>query len=197
MNATHICTFKDKKAAWLQTMKSNKISSLKKMPPMFQRKHKRSLKLSYEKRAVLNLMYTSERKYLLFNSCCIYEITIYLNCSCLGIFISNIQFGIIIFCRNYAAFSGWLITVVICLSAILMQASRNGNDLWLSFWVDTTTGSSQTEYSTSFYLVFSFSSFQYKQQVVLGSICLLSMWMYFTDAQTICYILSLSILSRS
>ncbi|XP_050286789.1 ABC transporter C family member 13 isoform X1 [Quercus robur] len=57
--------------------------------------------------------------------------------------------------KNYAAFSGWSITVVICLSAILMQASRNGNDLWLSYWVDT-TGSSQTEYSISFYLVILF-----------------------------------------
>ncbi|OAY37002.1 hypothetical protein MANES_11G066800v8 [Manihot esculenta] len=54
--------------------------------------------------------------------------------------------------KNYAAFSGWFITVVICLSAILMQASRNGNDLWLSYWVDA-TGSSQADYSTSFYLV--------------------------------------------
>ncbi|KAH9667473.1 multidrug resistance-associated protein 11 [Citrus sinensis] len=54
--------------------------------------------------------------------------------------------------KNYARFSGWFITLVICLSAILMQASRNGNDLWLSYWVDT-TGSSQTKYSTSFYLV--------------------------------------------
>ncbi|XP_065867125.1 ABC transporter C family member 13 isoform X1 [Euphorbia lathyris] len=53
--------------------------------------------------------------------------------------------------KNYAAFSGWLITVVICLSAILMQASRNGNDLWLSYWVDR-TGSSQAD-SISFYLV--------------------------------------------
>ncbi|KAF2321524.1 hypothetical protein GH714_000277 [Hevea brasiliensis] len=53
---------------------------------------------------------------------------------------------------NYAAFCGWFITVVICLSAILMQASRNGNDLWLSYWVDA-TGSSQADYSTSFYLV--------------------------------------------
>ncbi|KAJ0075562.1 hypothetical protein Patl1_34753 [Pistacia atlantica] len=53
---------------------------------------------------------------------------------------------------NYAAFSGWVITFVICLSAILMQASRNGNDLWLSYWVDT-TGSNETQYSTSFYLV--------------------------------------------
>lgn len=44
---------------------------------------------------------------------------------------------------------------MICLSAILMQASRNGNDLWLSYWVDT-TGSSQTEYSISFYLVILF-----------------------------------------
>ncbi|PIN08442.1 Multidrug/pheromone exporter, ABC superfamily [Handroanthus impetiginosus] len=54
--------------------------------------------------------------------------------------------------KNYAAFAGWFITVVTCLSAILMQASRNGNDLWLSFWVDT-TGSNQSKYSTSFYLV--------------------------------------------
>ncbi|KAI3455227.1 hypothetical protein Pfo_011890 [Paulownia fortunei] len=54
--------------------------------------------------------------------------------------------------KNYAAFSGWFITVLTCLSAILMQASRNGNDLWLSFWVDT-TGSNQSKYSTTFYLV--------------------------------------------
>lgn len=54
--------------------------------------------------------------------------------------------------RNYAAFSGWFITVLSCLSAILMQASRNGNDLWLSFWVDT-TDSNQSKYSTTFYLV--------------------------------------------
>ncbi|KAL2242765.1 UNVERIFIED_CONTAM: ABC transporter C family member 13 [Sesamum indicum] len=54
--------------------------------------------------------------------------------------------------KNYAAFCGWFITVVTCLSAILMQASRNGNDLWLSFWVDT-TGSSLSKYSTTFYLV--------------------------------------------
>ncbi|XP_037494972.1 ABC transporter C family member 13 isoform X2 [Jatropha curcas] len=54
--------------------------------------------------------------------------------------------------KNYAAFSGWSITVVICLSAILMQASRNGNDLWLSYWVDT-TASSPAGYSTSFFLV--------------------------------------------
>lgn len=55
--------------------------------------------------------------------------------------------------KNYAAFCGGFITVVICLSAILMQASRNGNDLWLSYWVDTTKGSSQSELSRSFYLV--------------------------------------------
>ncbi|XP_020232216.1 ABC transporter C family member 13 isoform X2 [Cajanus cajan] len=55
--------------------------------------------------------------------------------------------------KNYAVFTGWIITVIICLSAILMQASRNGNDLWLSYWVDTTTKSSQTRYSVSFYLV--------------------------------------------
>ncbi|PQQ11274.1 hypothetical protein Pyn_02136 [Prunus yedoensis var. nudiflora] len=54
--------------------------------------------------------------------------------------------------KKYATFSGWFISVVICLSAILMQASRNGNDLWLSNWVDATR-SSWKEYSTSFYLV--------------------------------------------
>ncbi|XP_050232753.1 ABC transporter C family member 13 isoform X2 [Mercurialis annua] len=54
--------------------------------------------------------------------------------------------------KSYATFSGWFITTIICLSAILMQASRNGNDLWLSYWVDTTR-SSQEGFSTSFYLV--------------------------------------------
>ncbi|XAR50466.1 Xenobiotic-transporting ATPase [Bertholletia excelsa] len=53
--------------------------------------------------------------------------------------------------KHYAAFAGWFITIVTCLSAILMQASRNGNDLWLSYWVDT-SGSDQKGY-TSFYLV--------------------------------------------
>ncbi|KAI7986989.1 ABC transporter C family member 13 [Camellia lanceoleosa] len=54
--------------------------------------------------------------------------------------------------KHYAAFAGWTITIVTCLSAILMQASRNGNDLWLSYWVDT-TGSDKKGYPTSFYLV--------------------------------------------
>ncbi|TYH70627.1 hypothetical protein ES332_D05G129300v1 [Gossypium tomentosum] len=53
--------------------------------------------------------------------------------------------------KKYAGFAGWFISVVILLSAILMQASRNGNDLWLSYWVDT-TGISQGKHSTSFYL---------------------------------------------
>ncbi|CAL5361622.1 unnamed protein product [Camellia sinensis] len=53
--------------------------------------------------------------------------------------------------KHYAAFAGWTITIVTCLSAILMQASRNGNDLWLSYWVDT-TGSDKKGYPTSFYL---------------------------------------------
>ncbi|KAI7753670.1 hypothetical protein M8C21_015812 [Ambrosia artemisiifolia] len=51
---------------------------------------------------------------------------------------------------NYAAFSGWYITAIICLSALLMQASRNGNDLWLSYWVDT---AALKAHPTSFYLV--------------------------------------------
>ncbi|CAN1121510.1 ABC transporter C family member 13 [Linum perenne] len=54
--------------------------------------------------------------------------------------------------KNYAGSAGWFITFVISLSAILMQASRNGNDLWLSYWVDT-TGNGRTGYSTTFYLI--------------------------------------------
>ncbi|XP_023634190.1 ABC transporter C family member 13 isoform X2 [Capsella rubella] len=54
--------------------------------------------------------------------------------------------------RNYAVFSGWFITIVILVSAVLMQASRNGNDLWLSYWVDK-TGRGVSHYSTSFYLM--------------------------------------------
>ncbi|KAF0901952.1 hypothetical protein E2562_011785 [Oryza meyeriana var. granulata] len=46
--------------------------------------------------------------------------------------------------RKYAAFAGWSIAFLICLSAFLMQASRNGNDLWLTYWVDTNTGTSRT-----------------------------------------------------
>lgn len=55
-------------------------------------------------------------------------------------------------CRSYAVFAGWFITILTCLSAVLMQASRNGNDMWLSYWVDT-SGRNQKPYSTTFYLV--------------------------------------------
>ncbi|XP_074354051.1 ABC transporter C family member 13 isoform X2 [Apium graveolens] len=54
--------------------------------------------------------------------------------------------------KNYAVFCGWSITILTCLSAIFMQASRNGNDLWLSYWVDT-TGVDKEKYQTSFYLI--------------------------------------------
>nr|QGP74118.1 ABCC transporter [Sedum alfredii] len=39
--------------------------------------------------------------------------------------------------KKYSGFCGWFITVIICISAIAMQATRNGNDLWLSYWVDS------------------------------------------------------------
>ncbi|KAL6606766.1 hypothetical protein ACP70R_042419 [Stipagrostis hirtigluma subsp. patula] len=51
--------------------------------------------------------------------------------------------------KNYATFAGWSIVILICLSAFLMQASRNGNDLWLTYWVDASTGSKNTR----FYLI--------------------------------------------
>ncbi|GER44073.1 ABC transporter C family member [Striga asiatica] len=63
--------------------------------------------------------------------------------------------------KKYATFAGWLVTVMTFVSAILMQASRNGNDLWLSFWVDTTEDS-PSKYSTTFYLV------------ILGIFCLVN-----------------------
>ncbi|XP_042499718.1 ABC transporter C family member 13-like [Macadamia integrifolia] len=55
--------------------------------------------------------------------------------------------------KNYAAFSGWGIAIAICISAVLMQASRNGNDLWLSHWVDSIKGKHNTKHSTCYYLV--------------------------------------------
>ncbi|RZC67750.1 hypothetical protein C5167_011443 [Papaver somniferum] len=55
--------------------------------------------------------------------------------------------------KAYAEFSSWPVVIIICISAVLMQASRNGNDLWLSYWVDSVTGRHKANYSTSFYLV--------------------------------------------
>ncbi|GAB2228243.1 hypothetical protein Droror1_Dr00010073 [Drosera rotundifolia] len=55
--------------------------------------------------------------------------------------------------KTYAAFSGWFIAGLVLLSAVLMQASRNGNDLWLSYWVDMTRTKSGPDYTLSFYLV--------------------------------------------
>uniref|UniRef100_A0A1D1XUS0 ABC-type xenobiotic transporter n=1 Tax=Anthurium amnicola TaxID=1678845 RepID=A0A1D1XUS0_9ARAE len=52
--------------------------------------------------------------------------------------------------KSYAMFCSWPVVTVICVSAAFMQASRNGNDLWLSYWVDTT---SETNYSIRFYVV--------------------------------------------
>ncbi|XP_057540616.1 ABC transporter C family member 13 isoform X3 [Amaranthus tricolor] len=54
--------------------------------------------------------------------------------------------------REYAVFSGWFLASLILISAVMMQTSRNGNDLWLSYWVDTTSGSDKMHYSLTFYL---------------------------------------------
>ncbi|CAM0913131.1 unnamed protein product [Alopecurus aequalis] len=51
--------------------------------------------------------------------------------------------------KKYATFAGYLMVFLIFLSAFLMQASRNGNDLWLTYWVDTSTGTTNTR----FYLI--------------------------------------------
>ncbi|GAB2293670.1 ABC transporter C member 13, variant 2 [Dionaea muscipula] len=55
--------------------------------------------------------------------------------------------------KTYAAFSGWFIAALILLSAVLMQASRNGNDLWLSYWVDMTRANNGPDRTLSFYVV--------------------------------------------
>ncbi|KAH8938123.1 hypothetical protein BDL97_16G065900 [Sphagnum fallax] len=52
---------------------------------------------------------------------------------------------------GYASFAGWEIIGIILVSTALMQASRNGGDLWLSFWVDTLT-SSTSPHLVSYYL---------------------------------------------
>ncbi|KAG6511042.1 hypothetical protein ZIOFF_029091 [Zingiber officinale] len=62
--------------------------------------------------------------------------------------------------KSYARFASWLIVILICISAIFMQASRNGNDLWLSHWVDANNGTEQTRFYLVFFsclLAFSFS----------------------------------------
>ncbi|WOK92133.1 hypothetical protein Cni_G00824 [Canna indica] len=48
--------------------------------------------------------------------------------------------------KNYASFASWPVVILICISASFMQASRNGNDLWLSYWVDVTTGTEETRF---------------------------------------------------
>ncbi|XP_019158537.1 PREDICTED: ABC transporter C family member 13 isoform X2 [Ipomoea nil] len=71
--------------------------------------------------------------------------------------------------KKYAAFSGWVITFVTGLSAIMMQATRNGNDLWLSYWVDS-TGSNQKAYSTTFYLNLTSAPIRFFDQTPSGRI---------------------------
>ncbi|KAH9303626.1 hypothetical protein KI387_008030, partial [Taxus chinensis] len=54
--------------------------------------------------------------------------------------------------RNYAAFAGWLVVMTILIATFLMQLSRNGNDFWLSHWVDSTLKNPYDLQSTSFFL---------------------------------------------
>ncbi|XP_031482452.1 ABC transporter C family member 13 isoform X2 [Nymphaea colorata] len=54
--------------------------------------------------------------------------------------------------KSYAKFASLPVALVICLSAFLMQASRNGNDFWLTHWVDTYSWSHHSNPSVHFYL---------------------------------------------
>lgn len=54
----------------------------------------------------------------------------------------------IIVYKKYATLAGWSMVFLIFVSAFLMQASRNGNDLWLTYWVDSSSGTN----NTTFYL---------------------------------------------
>ncbi|XP_065007832.1 ABC transporter C family member 13 isoform X1 [Musa acuminata AAA Group] len=58
--------------------------------------------------------------------------------------------------KSYAKFASWPVVILICISASFMQASRNGNDLWLSHWVDATAG---TEHTRFYLLVLSIFGF--------------------------------------
>lgn len=50
----------------------------------------------------------------------------------------------------YGAFTGWWLIAIILMSTTLMQATQNGGDLWLTYWVDHVD---DALHSTSFYLV--------------------------------------------
>ncbi|KAM0918419.1 hypothetical protein ACQ4PT_008963 [Festuca glaucescens] len=56
--------------------------------------------------------------------------------------------------KKYATFAGWSMVLLIFLSAFLMQASRNGNDLWLTYWVDTSAGTKNTRFYLTILAVF-------------------------------------------
>lgn len=52
----------------------------------------------------------------------------------------------------YAAFIGGPVLAIILISTSLMQIARNGNDIWLSVWVDKTSLDGINHHSTYFYL---------------------------------------------
>ncbi|EMS58693.1 ABC transporter C family member 13 [Triticum urartu] len=52
----------------------------------------------------------------------------------------------IIVYKKYATLAGWSMVFLIFVSALLMQASRNGNDLWLTYWVDSSSGTNNTRF---------------------------------------------------
>jgi hypothetical protein len=57
------------------------------------------------------------------------------------------------FCdRAYGSFVNWSVIAIILISITLMQATRNGSDLWLAHWVDINSHV-DGEDSLNFYLV--------------------------------------------
>ncbi|KAI4962999.1 hypothetical protein ZWY2020_020539, partial [Hordeum vulgare] len=52
----------------------------------------------------------------------------------------------IIVYKKYATLAGWSMVFLIFVSAFLMQSSRNGNDLWLTYWVDSSSGTNNTRF---------------------------------------------------
>ena len=65
-------------------------------------------------------------------------------------FAHNCNLYFTMWCRGYAKFTGWWMLSIILVSTTLMQATENGGDFWLSYWVDHVT---DTSHPTSFYLV--------------------------------------------
>lgn len=76
-----------------------------------------------------------------------------------------------LFCRAYGGFVGWSVIATIVISISLMQATRNGSDVWLTHWVDNVDDAGGQ--SLQFYLVSSSSLYSFCFVAVCELFCML------------------------